>query len=61
MLLVGYLPFDAENKEEIVRKILKQKFETNGPVFEQVSDEAKDLLKRILVKKRSERIKMLEI
>jgi len=61
VLLVGHLPFDAQDKEEIVRKILRKKFETTGPYFAEISEEAKDLLNKIFVRKRRERIKMVQI
>ena len=61
VLLVGHLPFDAQDKEEIVRNILKKTFSTSGAYFNSVSEEAKDLLNKIFVRKRRERIKMVQI
>lgn len=47
-LLSGCFPFDGENEEEITRKILSGKFEFDIDLFNNISDEAKDLIKKCL-------------
>ena len=47
-LLSGYFPFDGKNEEEITRKILSGKFEFDIDLFNYISDEAKDLIKKCL-------------
>lgn len=47
-LLSGCFPFDGENEEEITRKILSGKFEFDIDLFYNISDEAKDLIKKCL-------------
>lgn len=47
-LLCGYPPFLSENEDEIKRKILKGKFKF-GDDWENISNEAKDLITRMLV------------
>ena len=47
-LLSGSFPFDGETEEEITRKILSGKFEFDIDLFNNISDEAKDLIKKCL-------------
>lgn len=47
-LLCGYPPFLSENEDEIKRKIIRGKFKF-GKDWDNISDEVKDLISRILV------------
>jgi len=56
LLLRGYLPFDADNMNDIRDYILNAKLTFNNPRWNVISDPAKDLLKGLLEKNPSERI-----
>jgi len=56
LLLRGYLPFDANNMNDIRYNILNAKLTFNNPRWNKISDPAKDLLKGLLEKNPSERI-----
>ena len=47
-LLSGRLPFDGETEEEITNKILEAKFEFDVEHFKNISEEAKDLIRKCL-------------
>lgn len=49
IMLCGYPPFDGNTEEEIFKAIQTQKYDFNDDVWEQVSDEAKDLISKLLV------------
>ena len=55
-LLSGHFPFYSKNEEEIKRKILSGKFEFNPKYFNNVSDKAKDLIKKCLIYDKYKRI-----
>lgn len=59
MLLTGNPPFKGNNDEEILAKVKKLKFKMNQEDFSSVSDEVKDLIKKILVLE-NERITSLD-
>eukprot|EP01098_Paradermamoeba_levis_P008210 TRINITY_DN3403_c0_g1_i3.p1 TRINITY_DN3403_c0_g1~~TRINITY_DN3403_c0_g1_i3.p1 ORF type:complete len:337 (-),score=60.15 TRINITY_DN3403_c0_g1_i3:74-1084(-) len=48
-LLVGYPPFDAEDKS-LFKKILEAEYDFDGPNWDLVSDEAKEFVTHLLVK-----------
>lgn len=48
IMLSGYPPFEAEDEKEVKREIIKGKFNFNGPVWQDISIEAKDLIKSLL-------------
>ncbi|OMJ68736.1 hypothetical protein SteCoe_33732 [Stentor coeruleus] len=48
MLLSGNPPFTGNNDEEIISNVKKQEFSLEGQEFAKVSDEAKDLIKKLL-------------
>eukprot|EP00976_Prorocentrum_cordatum_P051551 1040838-Prorocentrum_minimum.AAC.1 len=48
MLLSGYPPFYDENEPMLFRKIQKAHFEFDDPVWEEVSDQAKNLIAQLL-------------
>ena len=56
VLLSGTYPFNGKNEHEITKKILNGDFEFNSPLFNDVSSEAKDLIKKCLTYDRNERI-----
>jgi len=56
MLLSGYPPFYDENEPMLFRKIQKAHFEFDDPVWEEVSDEAKNLITQLLTADPRERL-----
>ena len=48
-LVSGYLPFQGGNAAEVFRKIKEAEFHFNHKEFESVSDECKDLIRKLLV------------
>lgn len=48
ILLSGEPPFNGQSDEEIKQKILKGKFKMEGKTWKAISDEAKDLIKKLL-------------
>ena len=57
-LLSGHFPFDGEDEESITSKILSGKFEFDIELFNDVSDEAKDLITKCLKYDIARRIKI---
>ena len=60
-MLCGYLPFDDKNNDKLFRKILKCKIEFPTKKSIVISDNAKDLIKRILKQDPEKRISLEEI
>lgn len=56
VLLSGYLPFYGDNKAEVFNKINAGKFSFKHKEFEAVSNEAKELIKKMLQKDPDDRI-----
>lgn len=54
-MLCGYPPFDGKDNKEIVRRTLHGMLGFVGKAWEQVSDEAKDLVKKLLNRNQKER------
>lgn len=50
VLLSGYPPFDGENNKEIFKSILKKDLEFDPKEWGNMSDEAKHLIKLMLMK-----------
>lgn len=50
ILLCGFPPFNGSTNEEIMEKVKIGKYSFKHEVFENVSDEAKDLIKKMLTK-----------
>jgi calcium-dependent protein kinase len=48
VLLCGFPPFDGENEKEIFAKVLRGQYSFDEPEWKSVSDEAKNLIKRLL-------------
>jgi hypothetical protein len=60
-MLCGYLPFDDKNNEKLFKKILKCKLEFPSDKKIMISENAKDLIKKILRANPEERISLNEI
>jgi len=56
LLLRGYLPFDAKTEDKIRKRILTCEITLDRPRWNEISSDAKDLLKRLLKKIPDERI-----
>ena len=56
LLLSGNFPFFGKTENEIIEKILNPKFEFNFPIFNNISEEAKDLIKKCLIYDKNKRI-----
>lgn len=61
VLLVGYPPFEALTSEELLKRVKLGKYDTEGEGWDCVSDEAKDLVKKMLCKNFKKRISANEI
>ena len=59
-LLSGHFPFDGQNEEEITSKILSGKFEFDIDLFNNITEEAKDLITKCLKYDVSKRITIPE-
>jgi len=55
ILLCGYPPFYADNAPALFKKIMEVKYDFDDPSWENVSQEAKDLISHLLVKDPSQR------
>ncbi|DAZ96083.1 TPA: hypothetical protein N0F65_005861 [Lagenidium giganteum] len=55
ILLCGYPPFHDDNHNALFKKIKKGKFQYDSPYWDHVSDEAKDLINKMLVVNPAER------
>ncbi len=60
VLLTGTYPFNGKNDQEISKKILNGKFEFNSILFNNISNEAKDLIKKCLIYDKNERISAIK-
>ncbi len=47
-MLSGQLPFNSEWLNDIITKIQKGEYEVSGEVWDNISDEAKDLIAKML-------------
>ena len=56
LLLSGNFPFSGKTENEIIEKILNPKIEFNLPIFNNISEEAKDLIKKCLIYDKNKRI-----
>ena len=55
ILLCGYPPFYADNAPALFKKIMDVKYDFDDPSWDEVSDEAKDLIRHLLVKNPEDR------
>jgi serine/threonine protein kinase len=56
ILLCGEPPFNGANPKEVFRKVIKIDYSFNQQIWGQISSEAKDLIRMILVKSPAKRI-----
>lgn len=56
LMVSGYLPFQGENRNQVYKKIQTAQFHFNHKEFDMVSEEAKALIKRMLVVQTKDRI-----
>lgn len=56
IMLCGYPPFEGDNNKEIFKRVLQQKLEFDPEDWTRVSDEAKDLISKMLQKDPTKRI-----
>lgn len=56
ILLCGYPPFYDENDSELFRQILKGYYEFDSPYWDDISESAKDFIRRLMCKQVSMRI-----
>lgn len=48
ILLCGYPPFFGDNNEEVFKMVQKGKFDFDGEEWDEVSDDAKDLIRKLI-------------
>jgi serine/threonine protein kinase len=56
LILSGYLPFQGENRNHIYQRIMGAKYHFDHKEFEAVSEEGKDLIRKMLVVAPKDRI-----
>lgn len=56
LMLGRHLPFDSQDDKEIGRKTIYKEISFNHPVWSAVSAEGKDLISKLLIKNRKDRI-----
>ena len=49
IMLWGYPPFDGDTEEDILRAVQKQQYSFSDEIWDKVSEEAKDLISKLLV------------
>jgi serine/threonine protein kinase len=59
--LTGKFPFDGNNRDEVFDKIQSGIFDTSDKVFKNKSPHCVDLLKKMIVVSRKQRIKPIKI
>jgi len=60
ILLSGHPPFNGEDEDQIISKVLKGNYYLEGESLDRISSEAKDLIKRMLEYESKKRISALE-
>ena len=56
IMLSGKPPFPGKDNSEILNNVLHGKFDFKAPVWEVISDSAKDLISKLLVRSADERL-----
>lgn len=56
ILLCGYPPFNGANDKQIIEAVLKGKYTLDEPEWDEISEDAKDIVKRMLEYDPSKRI-----
>ena len=59
--LCGYPPFYADNAPALFKKIMDVKYDFDDPSWDDVSEEAKDLIRNLLVKDPKKRLTAGEV
>ena len=59
-LLCGRFPFNGKSEEEITKKILFSKLNFNNKYFQNISENAKDLIRKCLIRDKDQRISVKE-
>lgn len=54
----GYLPFDSEFPEDIIKNIVDCKYDLEEDFWSLISEDAKDLIKKLLIKEPEERLSL---
>mmetsp|Transcript_10808 Transcript_10808/g.13582 ORF Transcript_10808/g.13582 Transcript_10808/m.13582 type:complete len:144 (-) Transcript_10808:315-746(-) len=60
-MLGRHLPFDSQDDKEIGRKTIYQEISFSHSVWSKVSDSGKDLISKLLVKDRTQRMKIDQV
>ena len=60
LLLCGKFPFSGKSEEEITKKILFGKLKFNSKQFENISESAKDLISKCLIRDKNKRISITQ-
>lgn len=60
-LLSGYLPFDDQDEQEVIRKTVKSPVSFTPPKFAEVSENAKKFVAQLLEKDKHKRISIEEV
>ena len=61
ILLCGHPPFHSKSNREVLERTCRGQYSMTGPVWDEVSENAKDLVRKMLVTDPKERIKASEI
>jgi len=56
ILLSGKVPFPGDSNKEIIENVMKGEYHFNHDAFKSVSDSAKDLISKLLVKDPNSRL-----
>jgi serine/threonine protein kinase len=60
-LLSGFHPFDSHDQQELLKKIVRQDPDYEADEWSNISDEAKDLVKKLLEKDKEKRIEIEQV
>ncbi|CAG9322692.1 unnamed protein product [Blepharisma stoltei] len=60
VMLTGHVPFPGDTQVKIFKNIMKAKLKLENPIWDTISDAAKDLLKRLLVANPHQRLSAAE-